>query len=117
MTTEPNPYDILDVSPDTPMKEIPQAFAMAMKQRKYPASAIAKARKLLMNPKERIIADYLRPILSKDIRDFQREDFSQLEASEIILEFSSDFDGLEEAIAEMNQVSEVDRRVGGNMVL
>lgn len=59
-----NPYQILGVSPLASNSEITKAFGLAMKQRKYPADAIAKARKMLMNPDERIIADYLNPIVS-----------------------------------------------------
>jgi hypothetical protein len=58
-----NPYKILGVSPLASNAEITKAFGMAMKQRKYPADAIARARKSLMNPDERIIADYLNPII------------------------------------------------------
>lgn len=58
-----NPYQILGVSPQASNSEITKAFGAAMKQRKYPADAIAKARKMLMNPDERIIADYLSPIV------------------------------------------------------
>lgn len=116
MTTDnTNPYEILDISPDASNAEINQAFAVAMKQRKYPVDAIAKARKCLMNPKERIIADYLRPILPETISDFQREDFSELEES-TELEFLPEFNGLTEAIANIGQISEIDRRVGTNLI-
>ena len=69
----PNPYDVLEVSPGASNKEITVAFAMAMKRRKYPVDAIAVARKSLMNPQERIIADYLRPILGT-VQRFKRSD-------------------------------------------
>ena len=59
-----NPYEILEVSHLASNAEITKAFAMAMKARKYPPDAIAKARKSLMNPDERIIADYLSPIIT-----------------------------------------------------
>jgi hypothetical protein len=58
-----NPYKILGVSPLASDAEITKAFSLAMKHRKYPPDAIAKARKSLMNPDERIIADYLSPII------------------------------------------------------
>ncbi len=58
-----NPYKILGVSPLASDAEITKAFGVAMKQRKYPPDAIAKARKSLMNPAERIVADYLNPII------------------------------------------------------
>ena len=58
-----NPYKVLAVSPLASNAEITKAFAVAMKQRKYPPDQIAKARKSLMNPDERIVADYLSPII------------------------------------------------------
>jgi hypothetical protein len=61
----PNPYDVLEVSSGASNEEITKAFALAMKHRKYPPDAIALARKSLMNPQERIIADYLRPIVGR----------------------------------------------------
>lgn len=115
MINDTNPYEILDVLPNASNAEINQAFATAMKQRKYPVDAIAKARKCLMNPKERIMADYLRPILPKNISDFQREDFTELEES-TELEFLPEFDGLTEAVANIGQISEIDRRVGTNLI-
>ena len=58
-----NPYKILNVSPLASNAEITKAFSIAMKQRKYPPDEIAKARKSLMNREERIIADYLSPVI------------------------------------------------------
>jgi hypothetical protein len=58
-----NPYTILGVSRLASNAEITKAFGIAMKQRKYPPDAIAKARKYLMNPDDRIVADYLSPII------------------------------------------------------
>jgi hypothetical protein len=69
-----NPYKILDVSPLASNAEITKAFGLAMKQRKYPPDAIAKARKSLMNPEERMIADYLSPIIPLAKR-FRSSDF------------------------------------------
>ena len=107
----PNPYDVLEVSPGASNKEITVAFAMAMKRRKYPPDAIALARKSLMNPQERIIADYLRPIISP-IKRFKRTDFSALDTPAPKLEFLPEFDGLDSAIADIEQVSEIDKRLG-----
>jgi hypothetical protein len=56
-----NPYKILGVSRLASNAEITKAFSVAMKERKYPPDRIAKARKSLMNPDERILADYLSP--------------------------------------------------------
>lgn len=58
-----NPYKILGVSRLASNAEITKAFSVAMKERKYPPDAIAKARKSLMNPDERILADYLSPAI------------------------------------------------------
>lgn len=107
----PNPYDVLEVSPGASNKEITVAFTMAMKRRKYLPDAIALARKSLMNPEERIIADYLRPIIG-NIQRFKRSDFSALGTPAPKLEFLTEFDGLEQAIADSNKVSESDRRLG-----
>ena len=59
-----NPYKILGVSRLASNAEITKAFSMAMKERKYSPDAIAKARKSLMNPDERILADYLSPAIA-----------------------------------------------------
>ena len=40
-----NPYDILDITPDTPMAEVSKAFTIAVKRKQYPVDKIAKARK------------------------------------------------------------------------
>ena len=103
----PNPYDVLEVSPGASSKKITVAFAMAMKRRKYPPDAIALARKSLMNPQERIIADYLRPI-TNPIQRFKRSNLSALDTLAPKLEFLSEFDGLEKAIADSNKVLESD---------
>ncbi|WP_414542506.1 hypothetical protein [Nostoc sp. CCY0012] len=109
---EPNPYEVLDIAPDATNAVINQAFARAMKQRKYPPDIIAKARKSLLNTQERIIADYLRPILPDDINDFQREHFADMEVTEIILEFLPEFDNLQAAISNDEDISAIDRSVG-----
>lgn len=70
-----NPYQVLDVSPLASNAEITKAFGVAMKQRKYPPDTIAKARKSLMNPEERMIADYLSPILPL-VKRFRSSDFN-----------------------------------------
>ena len=110
----PNPYDVLEVSPGASNKEITVAFAMAMKRRKYPPDAIAIARKTLMNSDERIIADYLRPII-KPIQRFKRSDLSALNTPAPKLEFLAEFDGLEQAIADSNKVSQSDRQLGATL--
>ncbi|MEH2323216.1 MAG: hypothetical protein V7K32_06525 [Nostoc sp.] len=110
-----NPYEILEVSPEASNAEINKAFAMAMKTQKYPPDVIAKARKALLNKQERIIADYLHPIIPNNIIDFQRQDFSYLE-EEKCLNFLDEFDGLEVASANVEKISESDCRIGLNLI-
>lgn len=110
----PNPYDVLEVSPGASNKEITVAFTMAMKRRKYPPSEIALARKSLINPDDRIIADYLRPII-QPIQHFKHSDLPTLETSPPKLEFLAGFDNLEQAIIDSNSVSESDRRLGKSL--
>lgn len=106
-----NPYDILEVDPTASEAEITKAFALAMKKRKHPVDAIARARKSLMNPEERVIADYLRPI-SPMIQRFKHQVMTEDDQPEIQLNFCDDFDTLETYISEIDQVSGIDRRLG-----
>lgn len=95
---EINPYEILGVSPAASKAEITKAVAVAMKQKRYPVDVIAKAQKSLMKSEERIIADYLRPILPI-VKRFKYTDVSALEQPMSTLTLLSEFDGLEAAIA------------------
>ena len=70
-----NPYKILGVSRLASNAEITRAFGLAMKQRKHSPDAIAKARKYLMNPEDRILADYLSPIIPL-VKRFRSSDLS-----------------------------------------
>lgn len=101
---ENNPYDILEVSPTASEAEITKAFALAMKRRKYPVDVIAKARKSLMNADERVIADYLRPILPMAQR-FKHINIVEENHPEVKIDLLPDFDTV-------NQDSEIDRRLG-----
>ncbi|MDF5722325.1 MAG: molecular chaperone DnaJ [Rhizonema sp. PD37] len=94
-----NPYEILGVSPAASKAEIIKAVSMAMKCKQYSVHQIAKAQKILMNPEERILADYLCPILPT-IKRFKYSDFSALDESMPTLILLSEFDGLEQAIAQ-----------------
>ncbi len=73
----PNPYDVLNVSKESSNKEITRAFGMAMKRKQYSMEVIAQARKTLMNEEERILADYLQPIIPS-IQRFKHSDLSEL---------------------------------------
>jgi hypothetical protein len=106
-----NPYDVLEVSQAASANEIAQAFMKATKQRKYPIGAIAAARRQLMNPEERLVADYFRPILPTTQR-LKRTDFSALESEMPTLELLSQFDGLDLAIFQSTDTSELDQRLG-----
>ena len=96
---ENNPYDILEVSPAASKAEITKAVAVAMKRKQYPVDVIAKAQKSLVKAEERIIADYLRPILPT-IKRFKYSDLSALDQPVPTLVLLSEFDGIEGAIAQ-----------------
>ena len=80
-----NPYKILAVSPLASNAEITKAFSVAMKLRKYPPDTIAKARKSLMNPDERIVADYLSPVIPR-VNRFRIADGNSQDSSEYPIE-------------------------------
>ena len=96
---ENNPYDILGVSPAASRSEITRAVAVAMQQRQYSVDVIARAQRSLMRSEERIIADYLRPILPT-IKRFKYSDLSALDQPVPTLVLLSEFDGIEGAIAQ-----------------
>lgn len=99
---EYNPYDILGVSPAASKAEITKAVGVAMKHKKYPVDIIAKAQKSLLKPEERIIADYLRPIVPT-IKQFKYSDLSALVQPAPTLVLLPEFDRLEQAIAQSFQ--------------
>lgn len=110
-TNVANAYDVLGVLQTASNAEITKSFAIAMKHRKYSPDAIAKARKSLMNPEERIIADYLRPVLPT-INRFKRQDFAALDEPIPSIDWLPEFDRLAETIADTTEVSEIDRQIG-----
>ena len=81
-----NPYEILGISRSASKAEITKAVAVAMKRKQYPVDVIAKAQKSLMKSEERIIADYLLPILPTITR-FKSSDLSALQEPEAQLNF------------------------------
>lgn len=105
---EQNPYDILGLSSAASKAEITKAVAVAMKRKQYPVDVIAKAQKSLMKPDERIIADYLRPILPI-IKRFEYTDLSALEKPKPSLTFLSEYDGLELAITKATREEILER--------
>lgn len=109
-----NPYDVLGIAPETPISEIPKAFAAAMRLRQHSPQALAKARKCLMNPEERLMADYSRPLLPTEIADPKLEDFTPLHSVDEPLEFLPDLDELTTLVTSISaqQPSAADLRVG-----
>ena len=105
---ENNPYDILGVSQAASKAKITKAVAVAMKRKQYPVDAIAKAQKSLMKSEERIIADYLRPILPT-IKRFKSTYLSALNQPAPVIALLSEFDGLESAIASSAQAERLER--------
>jgi hypothetical protein len=57
---DPNPYDVLALPVTASTAEISKAFAAAMKRRAYPVDVIARSRKRLLDPHDRLLASYLR---------------------------------------------------------
>lgn len=107
---EYNPYDILNVSTAASKAEITKAVALAMKQKQYPVDVIARAQKALMKPEQRIIADYLRPIIPT-IEQFRYSDLSALQQGSPRLDLLLEFDGLEEAIAQAHEQEELEKQL------
>ena len=104
-----NPYKILGVSPLASDAEITKAFSLAMKQRKYPPDAIAKARKSLMNHEERIIADYLNPIIPL-VKRFKSSDYNDENRIDYPVEERLTIDQIDRLIQiEVDKLARVDR--------
>jgi len=108
---ERNPYDILGLTSASSKAEITKAMAVAMKQKVYPIDAIAKAQKSLMKPEERLVADFLRPILPM-LRRFQRSDLSALQEELPKIEILTEFEGIRDTIRNSQNVSELDIQIG-----
>lgn len=104
---ENNPYNILGVSPAASRAEIVRAVAVAMRRRQYPVDIIAKAQRSLMRSEERIIADYLRPILPT-VKRFKYSDLSVLNQPVPTLVLLSEFDGLERAITSATEAERLE---------
>ncbi|MBD2394159.1 molecular chaperone DnaJ [Cyanobacterium aponinum UTEX 3222] len=107
----PNPYDVLEVSPAASNTEITKAFAVAMKKKKYNPKQIAEARKQLMDNQQRLIADFLRPNLPL-IQRFKNHDLSALNEPIPVINLVPEFDNLDQAYQESEIISERDRTLG-----
>jgi hypothetical protein len=60
-----NPYEVLGVDQNAPMKDIVRAMALAMTKRKYSPKEIAAAKVQLSTPDKRLASDFTFPILDK----------------------------------------------------
>lgn len=85
-----NPYDVLAVAEGASAAEITIAFKKAMQKKKYSVKQIAEARKQLMNPQQRLMADFLKPNLPI-IQRFKKSDLSILNQPIPIIKLSEDF--------------------------
>jgi hypothetical protein len=107
----PNPYQVLNVSSSASNTEITKAMKMAMVQKKHPLNVISQAHKSLLNPQERIIADYLREILPP-LQRFQKTDLSELENLPETLDLLPELDNIDKEILEIKNISESDKKIG-----
>ena len=113
--TQPNPYDVLEVSPAASKQEITKAFTQAMKKRKHSPDLIAKARKRLTDSQERIKADFLRPILPTPKR-LKRQNYSELEQPLPQFELIPDITHLEHDLEAAKTVSSLDQKIGTDLI-
>lgn len=60
-----NPYEVLGVDQNAPMKDIVRAMALAMTKRKYSPKEIAAAKVQLSTPDKRLASDFTFPVLDK----------------------------------------------------
>ncbi len=107
----PSPYQVLNISPSASNTEITKAMKMALVQKKYPINVISQAHKSLLNPQERIIADYLREILPL-VQRFQKTDLSELENLPENLDLLPEIDNIDKEILELKNISESDKKIG-----
>jgi len=64
-----------------------------------------------MKPEERLVADFLRPILPT-LQRFQRSDLSALQEELPTLEILPEFEGLGDTIRNIKNISELDIHLG-----
>jgi hypothetical protein len=107
----PNPYNVLNVSASASNTEITKAMKMAMVRKQYPLNVISQAHKSLLNPQERIIADYLREILPT-VQRFQKTDFSQLEKMPETLDLLPELDNIDQDLVDLKTISKSDKKLG-----
>jgi hypothetical protein len=56
---DPHPYQILELDPTATNAEVLKAFVTAMQRKQYSPDLLMRARKILLDPVDRVIADYL----------------------------------------------------------
>lgn len=105
MTLElpPNPYEVLGVPMTASNQEIAAAMASAIKAKKYPPQVIAEAQRTLLDPQRRLLANFFLPMLPT-VHRWRRFDLSELDSAEVVMEPLSEYDGLEDAIAELKDL-------------
>ena len=78
-----NPYEVLGVDQNAPMKDIVRAMAFAMTQRNYSTREIADAKVQLSSPEKRLASDFTFPILEKigEVNPISASDAEDLDVS------------------------------------
>lgn len=56
---DPHPYQVLELDPTASNAEVLKAFVTAMQRKQYPPDLLMRSRKILLDPVDRVIADYL----------------------------------------------------------
>jgi hypothetical protein len=56
---DPHPYQVLELDPTATNAEVLKAFVTAMQRKQYPPDILMRSRKILLDPVDRVIADYL----------------------------------------------------------
>jgi len=74
-----SPFQILDISPSADKKEILKQVTLALKKRHYDAKTITQAQKLLFNPVNKAVEEFLYYILSDTTADINTKDINKQE--------------------------------------
>jgi len=77
-----NPYKILNINKHSTKRDIIQAAALAMRERKYDVREVAAAQKELIDPISRIIQEFLQFVDLKPLRD--RLDLTRSEVQTVL---------------------------------
>lgn len=64
-----NPFKILNIGAGASKKEIIQAVALAMREKKYSGRELAQAQKMLLEPASRITQEFLHCVDISPLRD------------------------------------------------